>query len=72
MNIKKIIEDSSGNAGASIAAYSSRANMSCDIYVPDYTSDGKIVQISMYGAKVFKIHGSREVNYNINVSIHIF
>lgn len=60
MNIKKIIEDSSGNAGASIAAYSSRANMSCDIYVPDYTSDGKIVQISMYGAKVFKIHGSRE------------
>ena len=60
MNINKIIEDSSGNAGASMAAYCSRANIRCDVYVPDYTSVDKVVQISMYGAKVFKIHGSRE------------
>lgn len=60
MDINKIIEDSSGNAGASSAAYCSRANMHCDIYVPDYTSADKVVQISMYGGNVFKIHGSRE------------
>ena len=60
MNIKKIVEDSSGNAGASMAAYCSRANMLCDVYVPDYTSADKVVQISMYGANVFKVHRSRE------------
>jgi threonine synthase len=60
MNINKIIEDSSGNAGASMAAYCSRANMRCDVYVPDYTSADKVVQISMYGANVFKVHGNRE------------
>lgn len=60
MNINRIIEDSSGNAGASMAAYCSRANIHCDVYVPDYTSGDKVVQISMYGANVFKVHGSRE------------
>jgi threonine synthase len=58
--IKKVVEDSSGNAGASLAAYCAYSGIKCEIYVPDYTSAGKIVQIEMYGAKVKRIPGSRE------------
>jgi len=58
--IKKVVEDSSGNAGASLAAYCARSGIECEIYVPEYTSAGKVVQIEMYGAKVKRIPGSRE------------
>lgn len=58
--IKKVVEDSSGNAGASLAAYCARSGIECEIYVPEYTSAGKVVQIEMYGAKVKRISGSRE------------
>lgn len=58
--IKKVVEDSSGNAGASLAAYCAHSGIQCEIYVPDYTSAGKVVQIEMYGAKVRRIPGSRE------------
>ncbi len=58
--IKKVVEDSSGNAGASLAAYCACSGIECEIYVPEYTSAGKVVQIEMYGAKVKRIPGSRE------------
>jgi len=58
--IKKVVEDSSGNAVASLAAYCARSGIECEIYVPEYTSAGKVVQIEMYGAKVKRIPGSRE------------
>ena len=58
--IKKVVEDSSGNAGASLAAYCACSGISCEIFVPDYTSAGKVVQIEMYGARVRRIPGSRE------------
>jgi len=58
--IKKVVEDSSGNAGASLAAYCAHSGIQCEIYVPEYTSAGKVVQIEMYGAKVRRIPGSRE------------
>jgi len=60
LGIKQVIDDSSGNAGASIAAYCAAAGMNCDIFVPASTSQGKLVQISLYGAKVHQILGSRE------------
>ncbi|MBM4322202.1 MAG: pyridoxal-phosphate dependent enzyme, partial [Deltaproteobacteria bacterium] len=60
LGIKKVVEDSSGNAGAAIAAYCSRAKIGCDIYVPQATSSGKLVQIQTYGANLKKIEGSRE------------
>ncbi len=62
--IKKIIEDSSGNAGASMAAYCAYAGIQCEIYVPDYTSAGKVAQIKMYGAQIKRIPGSRENTSN--------
>lgn len=57
---KKILEDSSGNAGCSIAAYSALAGITCDIYVPETASPSKLAQISAYGAKLHRIRGSRE------------
>jgi threonine synthase len=60
LGIKKVIQDSSGNAGNSIAAYASRAGIACDIYVPEGTSSQKIKQISAHGAKVYVISKTRE------------
>jgi threonine synthase len=60
LGIKKVIEDSSGNAGAAIAAYCAKANIACEIYVPEKTSSSKLIQIEKYGAKLYKIHGTRQ------------
>jgi threonine synthase len=54
-----ISEDSSGNAGASMAAYAARAGLKAEIYVPKNVSGPKLNQIQFYGAEVVKISGSR-------------
>ncbi len=60
LGIKKVIQDSSGNAGNSIAAYANRAGIMCDIFVPEGTSLKKINQIKAHGANVNIIPGTRE------------
>jgi len=52
-------EDSSGNAGASIAAYAALAGLRARIYVPENVSGPKFSQIRFYGAEVVKVKGSR-------------
>ena len=59
LGIDYVLEDSSGNAGASIAAYAAAAGLKCDVYVPASASAGKLFQIGMYGARLVKIAGSR-------------
>lgn len=54
-----ISEDSSGNAGASIAAYAARAGLKAKIYVPESVSGQKFNQTLSYGAEVVKVSGSR-------------
>jgi len=54
-----ISEDSSGNAGASMAAYAARAGLKAKIYVPESVSGPKFNQIRFYGAEVVKVPGSR-------------
>lgn len=58
--VTKITEDSSGNAGASVAGYCALGKIDCDIYIPEGTSYGKTVQIRAYGANVYEIGGTRE------------
>ena len=60
LGVERVVEDSSGNAGAAIAAYAAQAGIACDIYVPDNTSPAKLAQIELYGARLHKIPGSRE------------
>jgi threonine synthase len=54
-----ICEDSSGNAGASIAAYAGRAGLKAKIFVPETVAGPKFDQIRFYGADVVKVSGSR-------------
>lgn len=58
--VNKITEDSSGNAGASVAEYAAKAGMDCSIYVPEGTSEGKVSQVISSGAKIHQIPGPRE------------
>jgi len=53
------IEDSSGNAGASLAAYCACAGLSVAVFIPETASGPKRWQIEMYGAEVHRIPGPR-------------
>ncbi len=53
------LEDSSGNAGASFAAYAARAGLTAGIYAPAYASGPKLEQIKFYGAQLNLIPGTR-------------
>jgi threonine synthase len=58
--IKEVVEDSSGNAGASLAAYSAAFGIRSHIFVPAYASGPKINQMKASNANVISITGSRE------------
>ena len=60
VGVGPIHEDSSGNAGSSIAAYAASAGIPCRIYVPATAPRGKIVQIAASGAEVRAIPGTRQ------------
>jgi threonine synthase len=58
--IDRVLEDSSGNAGASLAAYAAAAGLACRILVPEAASYPKIAQIAACGADTVTIRGSRQ------------
>jgi len=49
---KDVATASSGNAAASLAAYSAGGAMSCHAFVPPEASAGKIAQLLLYGASI--------------------
>lgn len=53
------VEDSSGNAGSSFAAYAARAKMKGRVYIPAYASGPKRAQIEAYGQEVVAVPGPR-------------
>ena len=54
-----LMDDSSGNAGASLACYAARANMAARIFVPASAPDPKKAQIAIYGAELVEVSGPR-------------
>ena len=58
--VTKILEDSSGNGGAAIAAYAAAGGLGAKILVPASTSPDKIVQMRSYGAEIELIPGTRQ------------
>lgn len=60
MGVSAVVEDSSGNAGASLAAHGARFGIQTQIFVPDYASLFKQHQISVYGVEIIRIKGSRK------------
>jgi threonine synthase len=57
--ITEAVEDSSGNAGASFAAYAARAGLRARVYVPAAASGPKRAQIAAYGAEIVAVDGPR-------------
>lgn len=60
IGIQSLVQDSSGNAGNSVAAYSAKAGMECEIFVTERTSPKKIDMIKSHGARVNVVPGSRD------------
>ena len=58
--VQEVVEDSSGNAGASLACYAARAGLDCEVYTPESTSPGKLAQITAHGARLVRVPGSRD------------
>jgi len=58
--ITEVLEDSSGNAGASLATYAAAAGMRCRIMVPASASYPKIAQMAAHGADVVAVSGTRQ------------
>lgn len=59
-NVHEAIEDSSGNAGASFAAYAARAGIKARIFVPESAGGSKRRQIQAYGAELISVPGNRK------------
>lgn len=57
--VQQAVEDSSGNAGASFAAYAARAGVRARVFVPESASGPKRSQIEAYGADLVRIPGPR-------------
>jgi len=57
--VQEVVEDSSGNAGAALAAYAARAGLCATVYVPAHASPVKQAQIAAYGAQVVPVPGPR-------------
>ena len=57
--VKAAVEDSSGNAGASFAAYAARAGIQARVFVPETAAGPKRSQIEAYGAEVTQVPGPR-------------
>ncbi|GAB7094568.1 threonine synthase [Halolamina litorea] len=59
LGVGKVVEDSSGNAGAAIATYAARAGIDAEIYVPASVKASKIEAIEAAGATPIRVEGSR-------------
>jgi threonine synthase len=60
IGVGPIHEDSSGNAGSSIATYAAAAGIPCRVYVPAAAPRAKLVQIAAAGAELCPIPGTRQ------------
>lgn len=59
IGVGEVVEDSSGNAAASLSAYCARAGIRAKIFVPTYASPAKLRQIEIYGAELVSVAGAR-------------
>ncbi len=59
IGITRAVEDSSGNAAASLAAYAARAGIALTVFCPAAASPGKLAQIRCYGAALRLVEGPR-------------
>ncbi|MCL2580104.1 MAG: threonine synthase [Oscillospiraceae bacterium] len=65
IGVDAVVQDSSGNAGNSVAAYCAKAGIACDIFVPEGTSPAKINMIESHKATAHVVPGSRDNCANV-------
>lgn len=58
--VTELLEDSSGNGGASVAAYAAAAGIRATILAPESTSPAKLAQARVHGATVELVPGDRQ------------
>jgi threonine synthase len=58
--VNRVLEDSSGNGGAAVAAYAAAGGMQATIMAPATTSPAKTVQMRAHGAAVELVPGTRQ------------
>ena len=59
LGVRNAVEDSSGNAGASIAAYCAKAGINALVFAPESAPPAKVAQIETYGAELKLVAGPR-------------
>ena len=60
--VRAVVEDSSGNAGASVSAYAARAGIAAHVFAPESAPEAKIGQIRVYEAQTHPTPGPREAS----------
>lgn len=66
MGYKDVSIASTGNGGASLAAYAARGNMKCHICIPESTPEGKVLQAEYHGAEMVLCRGDYSGSYEEN------
>ncbi len=57
LGVTRMAMPTNGNAGAALAAYCTRAGISCDVFCPDDTPEINIAEIAIAGARTWKVNG---------------
>lgn len=57
--VTDLVTDSSGNAGASLTAYATKAGLRCQVFMPAGTSEVKVRQVAILGGEVQIVDGDR-------------
>jgi len=68
--VTAVLEDSSGNGGASVACYAAAGGLHATIMAPQSTSAEKTVQMRAHGASVELIPGCRQATADAAVAAH--
>ncbi len=58
--VRAVLEDSSGNGGAAVAAYAAAGGLAATILAPASTSPAKLVQVRAHGAALDLVAGTRQ------------
>jgi threonine synthase len=58
LRAKRVLCATTGNMGASVAAYATRAGIEAEIFVPSHTPDEKLRQIHQHGACITRVRGA--------------
>jgi threonine synthase len=59
--VETVVDDSSGNAGASLCCYASRAGLRALIFTPESAPEPKKAQIAIYGGELVEVPGPRDL-----------